>query len=747
MAILELRDLSKFYNTSGTVALGLRHVNLSFSAGEFVAITGESGSGKTTLLNVLSGLDGYDEGELLICGKETSYCSERERETYRNNLISYIFQDYSIIDSYTVYQNVELALLNSIRDKKQRHEKVMEILRKVGLEDHAKHRGTKLSGGQKQRVSIARALAKDAPILFGDEPTGNLDSKTGKEIMELLNSLSKEKLVIIVTHNYEDLQEYATRRIRLFDGEIIEDKLLNEGELPLPVAERFLTMEKLASEGAERKIVEEYSQSVSFFSDAAAEINATETVDKKTERKRKFEETKHTLKTMLHIGGNNLKSTPKRTFFSFTGMVLLALAVIYACNSYFSASWSQETRQNNITYSTENRNIITVVKTDGYFTQAEIDAIQSEKDVTCVQNNTNSQYYLTSVDLSEYLEYKKGGFISFEEASSLSLNAYCAHNQSKVDEGRLPEKSGEIMLVIPSNAQKNELLGKTINLIDEAHYVYDPQKPEAYVNFYGTLPRADYVVVGVNYGARASAYFYHEDFVRIRSNYDSYYYDYGFYGYGYSETTAPEEAADDLEDANAVKANGSQNLSKVYVYFNSEKHTPQSVMSAIRDKGFKCYYPYGLQSQSMNMQIIISLLELFGIMIVLLIVLAVSAGAQRSVSDLKRREYGIMRTVGITGSMLGKMYLTEQWILAFFAHITSGVIFLLIQFLTLLSAKKSGVDITLLAVKSILDPFWKSFLLGFFITMLFAAFIVRRFNKKFYNNTVKSALTETEALV
>ncbi len=225
MALLTLKDIGKIYVSKENITVGIRGVNLSFNSGEFVAITGKSGSGKSTLLNVISGMDSYEEGELYIEGQSTSHYLQPDWEVYREKYISFIFQDYNIIESFTVLQNVELALMH-IEDKKARRARAMELIRRVGLISHINHKGSKLSGGQKQRTVIARALAKDSPIILADEPTGNLDSNTSKEIIELLREVSKDKLLIVVTHNFEQLQAYATRHVRIFDGAVESDHVI-----------------------------------------------------------------------------------------------------------------------------------------------------------------------------------------------------------------------------------------------------------------------------------------------------------------------------------------------------------------------------------------------------------------------------------------------------------------------------------------------------------------------------------------
>ena len=222
--MIRLENVSKYYHNEGVVSLGLRKVSLEFQIGEFVAITGESGSGKSTLLNVISGIDTYEEGEIYINGEETSHYEEEDWEHYRKNRVAFIFQNYNLIYSYTVLKNVEVALLSQGHDLKTRRAKAKEILERVGLGRHLRHRASKLSGGEKQRLAIARALANNSDIIVADEPTGNLDSASAKQVFALLNEVAKDKLVLVVTHNYELAKDYATRVVRLFEGEVVEDR-------------------------------------------------------------------------------------------------------------------------------------------------------------------------------------------------------------------------------------------------------------------------------------------------------------------------------------------------------------------------------------------------------------------------------------------------------------------------------------------------------------------------------------------
>ncbi len=223
MHVLELKNIGKIYATEEAVSVGIRGVNLSFGLGEFVVITGQSGSGKTTLLNVIGGMDSFEEGELYIHGEPTSHYTREEWDRYRERWTSFIFQDYNIIESFTVLENVELALMD-IPDRKERRSQAMEFLERVGLHAQANQKGSKLSGGQKQRTVIARALAQNRPIILADEPTGNLDSESACEVMRLLYKLSDDKLVLVVTHNFEDVASYATRGLRIYDGTVCEDR-------------------------------------------------------------------------------------------------------------------------------------------------------------------------------------------------------------------------------------------------------------------------------------------------------------------------------------------------------------------------------------------------------------------------------------------------------------------------------------------------------------------------------------------
>lgn len=226
---IRLEGISKSYYAKTAVTQALHKINLTFRTGEFVAITGESGSGKSTLLNIIGGMDSFDDGEMFVDGEPTFQYDEADWEEYRRNKIGYVFQDYSLIGHYSVLDNMISGLLIMGKSKQEAEEEARDYLKLVGLEGYETHRATELSSGQKQRLSIARALAKNTGIIVADEPTGNLDSEKGEQIMALLKELSKGRLVIMVTHNYEQAKAYVTRKIRIHDGKLVLDVPVKEG--------------------------------------------------------------------------------------------------------------------------------------------------------------------------------------------------------------------------------------------------------------------------------------------------------------------------------------------------------------------------------------------------------------------------------------------------------------------------------------------------------------------------------------
>ena len=221
--MLKLKNIKKIYKSNQKLTIALEDISISFRDNEFVCITGPSGCGKTTLLNIIGGLDRASSGEISINNIQTKDYKEKDWDKYRNQSIGFVFQNYNLIPHLTVYDNIELALVLSDISGQEKKKRINKVLEQVSLNTEVNKYPNQLSGGQMQRVAIARALVNNPDIILADEPTGALDSKTAIQIMEILKEISKEKLVIMVTHNEGLSKEYATREIKLLDGRVIED--------------------------------------------------------------------------------------------------------------------------------------------------------------------------------------------------------------------------------------------------------------------------------------------------------------------------------------------------------------------------------------------------------------------------------------------------------------------------------------------------------------------------------------------
>ena len=227
--MLELKDIKKDYPSGDTVVHALKGVSVTFRDREFVSILGQSGCGKTTLLNIIGGLDQYTSGDLVINGRSTKSYGDKDWDTYRNHSVGFVFQSYNLIPHQSVIANVEMALLLSGAPASERRARAEEALRRVGLGEHLDKRPNQLSGGQMQRVAIARAIVNDPEIILADEPTGALDTQTSVEVMEILKELSRDRLVIMVTHNPQLAEEYSDRIVRIKDGVLTSDTAPCEG--------------------------------------------------------------------------------------------------------------------------------------------------------------------------------------------------------------------------------------------------------------------------------------------------------------------------------------------------------------------------------------------------------------------------------------------------------------------------------------------------------------------------------------
>ena len=305
--MLELRNIVKEYVTGDTKVQALRGVSLKFRKNEFVAILGSSGCGKTTMLNIVGGLDRYTSGDLLINGISTKQYKDSDWDSYRNHSIGFVFQSYNLIPHQTVLSNVELALTLSGVSKAERRARAIEALKKVGLGDQIHKKPNQMSGGQMQRVAIARALVNNPDILLADEPTGALDTQTSVQIMDLLKEVAEDRLVIMVTHNPELADEYATRIVKLRDGEVLSDSR--------PLIEDVVAVEE-ATEVAPSK-------------------GKKAKLDKAAKKAKKKNKTSMSFMTALSLSLNNLMTKKTRTALtSFAGSIgIVGIALILSLSN------------------------------------------------------------------------------------------------------------------------------------------------------------------------------------------------------------------------------------------------------------------------------------------------------------------------------------------------------------------------------------------------------------------------------
>ena len=397
MSLITLSKIGKIYVSEGNVSVGIRGIDLDFQAGEFVAVTGESGSGKSTLLNVISGMDTYEEGELYIEGEPTSHYVQSDWEEYRKQYISFIFQDYNIVNSFTVLENVELALLD-YKDPAERRRRALELIDRVGLKKFIHKKGSKLSGGQKQRTVIARALAKDSPVILADEPTGNLDSKTSADILKLLKEVSAGKLVIIVTHDFSQVADLATRHIRVHDGSI-------EFDVPNEASSDIVT-----EPDADLTFVPQIAEDTFF----------------------------HRFKNSFRLGLVRFKSTPKLSAFLSILMVVAAVGLFAVTAFSFKSFRDYETQP---MFSHEKGRVI-VIRQDG--------ERLSEEELQKMAQTTGA------VDTMHYDYLLDLALTATTSYNAYDYNTYELHvtdrRTVRPNVGKAPEKVNEISLRLPRSA-------------------------------------------------------------------------------------------------------------------------------------------------------------------------------------------------------------------------------------------------------------------------------------------------------
>lgn len=424
--MIELKRVTKLYNTNGSIAIGIQNIDLQLYKNEIVVIVGDSGAGKTTLMNVITGIDTYEEGEMIIGGVDTSNFKKEEFDEFRNNNVGFVFQNYNLIESYSVIENVMAPLLARGFSLKNAKERAIEIIEKVGLSHRLNTRCNKLSGGEKQRTVIARALVVDSTILACDEPTGNLDSKTGSEIISLIKKVSQDKLVLIVTHDYEAFKDIATRKITVKDGQIVEDIQVKQIE----------------------------QEPIGFIE------------NRKNKQK---------LSTALFLSLKNIFSSPKRSFFSsfvfFIQFFVILLLILTVGN--FNPTYESELDSYSNYTLRDDKVLVSYPKVN----QKYQDIIN--KDAILLDDSSDLLTSAFSLTLVNYSDTKDPNFFVFK--NKYFLRPYFANQEYELIEGDLNIQDDEIILAYANekckennyNATLEQIINLTCNGMANDRFIYE----------------------------------------------------------------------------------------------------------------------------------------------------------------------------------------------------------------------------------------------------------------------------------
>lgn len=754
MHLIKLKNVSKYYKSEDNVSVGMKNISVGFDYNEFVAITGSSGSGKTTMLNVISGLDGYEDGEVLLNGEETSHYTIADWEKYRAAYVGFVFQNYNIIDSYTVLENVMLALDIQNYPRKLRKKRALELIEKVGLLSHKNHKASKLSGGQKQRTVIARALAKDCPIIVADEPTGNLDSESGNQIMSLLHEISKDKLVIVVTHNYTQVEPYATRRIKMHDGVIVEDKVIKKTH--------------------DSNTIHEAKQSKMGFL------------------------------SILNFAVKNLFAQPKRFIF-----ILLLQFIVVAALTFVYTSQIQRIREaglaNSALFQMVPDNRLIVIRRDGLeMSEADIEYLEKLPDVKKVykhgenfksfQNQYIRRDWTTSI---QYIDAAKtvskrhiegrmpvaenevlvsrglGGYIG----ETIYITGYPAYYMSNKESVHISEDEQFYVTGIV------DTVDSVLYLSDE--YLANPNKnktyldAELYVSMYDQITYGDEkeAHIGDNRFEILDYYFndemiideiygndyiyggviqnHHEDAVEVEIEWTFVYYDYKGYPIVRQDfkitTTEKIIINPNLNEESLLKAIiigekrfediKTEVLDQVYEYAKRESPKTTALIVGGRASGnrllknidtdtYRIFYPANVKDPLRPVYVFLfTLLAIVTIGLVGSFLYTILHAVTKNVMAARQKDFAIYRSIGANKKDLGRLVIIEQVILSIFALILVIIAFNILSYYVLSIARI--VDYLI----------WSDYIALFIIFAIFGALLGMRFNRKVFNQTVVETLS------
>lgn len=526
--MLELKNVKKLYKTKSGEVAALNGVNLSFPSSGLVFVSGKSGCGKTTLLNVIGGLDGIDEGEISLFGKSFSSFTQSDYDDYRNTFIGFIFQEYNLLSEFSVEKNVEIAM--ELQGKKVEEAELKNLLKEMEIEDLKDRKPSELSGGQRQRVAIARALVKEPKIIMADEPTGALDSNTGIQVIEILKRLSKEKLVIVVSHDREFAEKYADRVIRLVDGEVVEDITFSESKMQKNVHEDEVGL--LIREGADlteedknviakavkdcKKI--ELIKELSFRESHSTDVEKIEKVEKQV----KLTTSKMKLKSSIALGVKSLWVKPLRLIFTIllSAVAFAVFGLFDTLASFNTASVMRNLVASNDSISVYGEYVVDEPTEDVY--QVKLSSEETEslkktfggsiKGVYDFKDNTGgyvaNSYSISDLNSTEVTwgsNYYTKQFTGFVEFSDDEINADGSFKNFnyKIIIGRYPKLEFDEFTGEPMSGM-NEIAISTYIADSMVHYLYGKQLREKYIttraNLIGeeiAIDNTFYKVVGI----------------------------------------------------------------------------------------------------------------------------------------------------------------------------------------------------------------------------------------------------------